>query len=583
MQPVDFTTLCAIYADFRTFWLPARLEQVIQRDRTQLALALRTLDRRGWLRLCWHPQAAHLCLSSPPPKGPDTFTFSDQLRHQLKGLALVDVTPLSPWERVLDFQFARRPGDPLQGHLYVEIMGKYSNVILTNAENLIITAAHQVSAQQSRVRPILTGQPYEPPPAMTGATPRRDESFERWQERISLIPDSLRRNLLKPYRGLSSALVRSLCAGAQLDPETPTDQLSDTQWRRLFDRWQQWLAALDSQTFEPGWTDSGYTVLGWDAQIPADSIQSLIDRYYSDRLNQQLFQQLRHQLSQKLSQTLKKLHLKQHTFQDKLSQSADADQHRHQADLLMAHLQDWTPGMTDIVLADFETGDPITIPLDPEKNAVSNAQALYKRHQKLRRAKQAVQPLLRATEAEISYLQQVEAALDQLGPYQRPEDLSALEDIRDELVEQEYLASPHYRPQRSNDPDPFHHFQTPSGFDLLVGRNNRQNDQLSFRMASEYDLWFHTQEIPGSHVLLRLPPGTQPDAKDLQFAADIAAYYSRARDSDAAPVVYADPKYVYKPKGAKPGMAIYKHETVLWGNPGEVENQIEDKKAGDKI
>lgn len=583
MQPVDFTTLCAIYADFRTSWLPARLEQVIQSDRTQLALALRTLDRRGWLRLSWHPQAAHLCLSSPPPKVPDTFTFSDQLRHQLKGLALVDVTPISPWERVLDFQFARRPGDPLTGHLYVEIMGKYSNVILTNAENLIITAAHQVSAQQSRLRPILTGQPYEPPPAMTGATPRLDESFERWRERISLIPNSLRRNLLAPYRGLSSALVRSLCARANLDPDTSTHQLSDADWQRLFESWQEWLKILENQTFQPGWTESGYSVLGWDAHTPVSDIQQLIDRYYRDRLNQQLFQQLRHQLSQKLNQTLTKLNTKRQTFLDKLQQSHDADQQRQQADLLMAHLQDWTPGLREITLADFETGDPITIPLDPEKNAVSNAQALYKRHQKLKRAKQAVQPLLSATEAEISYLQQVEAALDQLDRYQQPDDLSALEDIRDELVEQDYLASPQYRPQRSNNPDPFHHFQTPSGLDLLVGRNNRQNDQLSFRLANDYDLWFHTQEIPGSHVLLRVPPGSQPDAKDLQFAADIAAYYSRARDSDAAPVVYAQPKYVYKPKGAKPGMAIYKHETVLWGNPGQVEPLIEGKKAGDKI
>lgn len=580
MQPVDFTTLCAIYADFRTSWLPARLEQVIQSDRTQLALALRTLDRRGWLRLCWHPQAAHLCLSSPPPKVPDTFTFSDQLRHQLKGLALVDVTPISPWERVLDFQFARRPGDPLQGHLYVEIMGKYSNVILTNAENLIITAAHQVSAQQSRLRPILTGQPYEPPPAMTGATPRLDESFERWQERISLIPNSLRRNLLTPYRGLSSALVRSLCARANLDPETPTNQLSDADWQCLFESWQEWLTILETQSFQPGWTDSGYSVLGWDAHSPVDNVQTLIDRYYRDRLNQQLFQQLRHQLSQKLSQTLTKLNSKRQTFLDKLQQSHDADQQRQQADLLMAHLQDWTPGLKEITLTDFETGDPITIPLNPEKNAVSNAQALYKRHQKLKRAKQAVQPLLSATEAEISYLQQVEAALDQLDRYQQPDDLSALEDIRDELVEQNYLSSPQHRPQRESAPDPFHHFQTPSGLEILVGRNNRQNDQLSFRIATEYDLWFHTQEIPGSHVLLRLPPGTHPDPKDLQFAADIAAYHSRARDSDAAPVVYAEPKYVYKPKGAKPGMAIYKHETVLWGKPGEVERQLESRRCG---
>lgn len=570
MQPVDFTTINAICSDLRAKWLPARLEQVHQRDRTQIALALRTLDRRGWLRLCWHPQAAHLCAAPPPPRDPDTFTFSDQLRHQLKGLALVAIEPIAPWERALDFQFARRPGDPVRGHLYVEIMGKYSNVILANADNLIVTAAHQVTSQQSSVRPILTGQPYEPPPALTDAIPRRDEPQSRWQERIALVPNSLRRNILKTYRGLSSALVRSLCHRAQLDSEISTDQLSEDDWSRLFAAWQEWLARLEKEDWSPGWTETGYTVLGWDAVEPVEDIQKLIDRYYRDGLNQQVFKQLRHQLTQKVSSAIAKLQTKRQTFLDKLQQSDDADVYRQRADLLMAHLHEWQPGMTQMSLTDFETGEPVTLSLDPEKNAVSNAQALYKRHQKLRRAKNAVRPLLRDTEAEIDYLQQVDAALSQLDRYGEPGDLAALEDIRDELVEEGYLSLPQHRKRNDNGEDNFHHFQTPSGFELLIGRNNRQNDLLSFRMANDYDLWFHTQEIPGSHVLLRLDPGAVPDAKDLQFAANLAAYYSRARDSDAAPVVYTHPKHVYKPKGAKPGMAIYKHETVIWGKPGTV-------------
>ncbi|MCY7277481.1 MAG: NFACT RNA binding domain-containing protein, partial [Phormidesmis sp. CAN_BIN44] len=110
-------------------------------------------------------------------------------------------------------------------------------------------------------------------------------------------------------------------------------------------------------------------------------------------------------------------------------------------------------------------------------------------------------------------------------------------------------------------------FKTPGGFDLLVGRNNRQNDHLTFRQANDYDLWFHTQEIPGSHVLLRLEPGAVADEADLQFVADMAAYYSRSRQSEQVPVVYTEPRHVYKPKGAKPGIAIYKQERIIWGQP----------------
>ncbi|MFO5440768.1 MAG: NFACT family protein, partial [Dolichospermum sp.] len=147
MQPLDFTALTAACSEIRTNWLPARTEQVYQRDRFTIAIALRTLKQRGWLDISWHPQAAHICISEPPPRHPDTFTFSQQLRHQLGGLALVAIEAISPWERVIDLQFAPRPGESALYHLYAEIMGKYSNVILTDASNEIITAAHQVSQQ----------------------------------------------------------------------------------------------------------------------------------------------------------------------------------------------------------------------------------------------------------------------------------------------------------------------------------------------------------------------------------------------------------------------------------------------------
>jgi len=601
MQPVDFTTLTAACCELRSDWVPGRTEQVYQRDRYTIALALRTLKSRGWLTISWHPQSARICLGDPPPKTPDTFTFSDQLRHQLSGLALVAIDAIAPWERVLDLQFARRPGDPASFHLYVEIMGKYSNVILTGADNLIVTAAHQVSNQQSSIRPIQTGQPYEPPPSLTGNFPSLSESPERWQERVSLVPGALQRQLLKSYRGLSPALVRSMVQAANLDPDQPTESLTTSDWQKLFHRWQEWLQTLGigelgvpspqspvpspqspvpspqspvPNPFQPGWTDQGYTVLGWGMIKPAKNLQTLLNNYYTAELNQQDFAQLRHQLSQKLGNILEKLRQKASTFTERLQQSDQADQYRQQADLLMAHLQNWEPGMKTITLLDFETSKPVSIPLNPEKNAVQNAQVLYKRHQKLKRARNAVEPLLKEVQAEIQYLEQVEASLTQLDAYKAPEDLQTLQEIREELIQQGYLDAPEQRSRDVRDVSEPYRYQTPSGFELLIGRNNRQNDQLTFRTAGDYDLWFHTQEIAGSHVLMRLQAGTIPDEADLQFAADLAAHYSRGRQSEQVPVVYTEPKYVYKPKGAKPGMAIYKQERILWGRPQQGSNYL---------
>jgi predicted ribosome quality control (RQC) complex YloA/Tae2 family protein len=568
LQSFDFTTLSAVCSELRAEWLPSRLEQVYQRDRYTVSIALRTLNQRGWLEVSWHSQAARLHIGNPPPRIPDTFTFSQQLVSQLGGLALVGIENIAPWERVVDLQFARRPGEDALYHIYVEIMGKYSNVVLTNAKNEIITTAHQVNQQQSSVRTILTGQAYEKPPSLTNTAPNLNEARSRWQERVSLVPGGLKKQLLKTHRGVSPALLQSMLDVANLDGEMTTDTLTDSQWQSLFTKWQEWLQALENNDFHPAYTTAGYNVLGWGGTETTKNTQELINNYYTTQFNQLIFSQLRHQLTQKLNNILEKLRQKATAFSTRLQQSDRADEYRASADLLMAYLHSWEPGMQEITLADFETGKPVVITLEPDKNAVVNAQLLYKQHQKLKRARSAVEPLLAETNSEIGYLEQIEAAISQIETYQSSEDLEALIEIRDEMVGQKYMENPDQRVGANNEPSTnFRSFRTPSGLEILIGRNNKQNDQLTFRVANDYDLWFHAQEIPGSHILLRLTPGTVPDETDLQYTANLAAYYSRARQSEQVPVVYTQPKHVYKPKGAKPGIAIYKNERILWGQP----------------
>ncbi|MBD2114499.1 MULTISPECIES: Rqc2 family fibronectin-binding protein [Cyanophyceae] len=574
MQPVDFTTLMALCHSLETDWVPARCETVVQIDTTTLALALRTLDRRGWLTISWHPQAARLHLGDAPPKGQDTFTFSQQLKHQISQLALVAIAPVAPWERAIDLQFGPRPGDPPQWHLYVEIMGKYSNVILANAQNQIVTAAHQVSDQQSRVRPIQTGDAYVLPPAIMNTLPSRQESQNAWQEQVTLVPTTLKKMLMQSYGGLSSSLVRSLLSAARLAPDQAAESLTQSDWDRLFEAWQRWLVCLEKGEFYPGWAEGGYTVLDWEGVAPVADVHQLLDKYYGREIALQQFDRLKNQIQQRLKGVLDKLRLKANTFEQRLDQSAQADQYRQQADLLMTYSHQWQPGLTQLTVEDFDTGEPVTLAIDPDKTAIQQAQRLYKQHQKLKRAKDAVAPLLAEVQAELAYLEQVEAALTQIPTYDEPADLEALIDIRNELIQQDYMASPDYRPtdRKAND-EGFRRLQTPDGLPVLVGRNNRQNDLLISTVATDYDLWFHTQEIPGSHVLLRLGAGQVPSDRDLAYVADLAAYFSRARHADQVPVIYTQPRHVYKPKGARPGMVIYKQETVIWGQPRRVEQQ----------
>ncbi|MGK7958625.1 MAG: NFACT family protein [Crocosphaera sp.] len=577
MQSVDVTTLTAICGDLQSRWLPAKVEQVYQRDTHTIFMALRTLKKRSWLTISWHPQAARLCIGDPPPRIPDTFTFSDQLRHQLNGFALIDLKMISPWERVVDLQFGKRPGDQPVWHLFVEIMGKYSNVILTDNKQQIITVAHQVNANQSTVRTVQTGQAYQLPPALMGTFPKIEEDLKRWQERVSLIPGSLKKQLLNSYRGLSPTVAVAMIKEAGLQPQDSTETLTEKNWSQLYQLWKFWLNSLEIKNFEPGYTEQGYTVLGWGISDKTINIQTLINDYYSKEINQEKFKQLKHQLQQKLKSCLKKLYNKANNFKKKMEQSSEADEYRQQGDLLMAHSHLWEPGMNSMTVKDFETEKPIKIPLNPEKNAIQNAQLCYKKHQKLKRAKDAVEPLLKEVQEEINYLEQVEDSLQQIDNYHSREDLQTLQEIKEELIQQNYL--PSRSQQTFNSPDesqPYQH-KTPSGFEVWIGRNNRQNDRLTFRTAGDYDLWFHTQESAGSHVLLRLEPGAVPNDIDLHCAADWAAYYSRARQSEQVPVVYTEPKHVYKPKGAKPGMVIYKRERVLWGKPHKIQSYLKNQ------
>jgi predicted ribosome quality control (RQC) complex YloA/Tae2 family protein len=309
MQQVDFTTLTAIVRELQPDWIPARVETVYQRDRYTLALGLRTLAKRGWIAISWHPQAARISLCEPPPRVPDTFTLSQQLRSVLGGLAMTEMEIISPWERLVRLSFAPRPGAEALYYLYVEPIGKYSNLTLTDADNLIITTAHQVSNKQSSVRTIETGRPYEAPPALTDPMPSLAEPIDRWIDRVSLIPDKLNLRLVKSYRGLSTALVNELILAAGLDPIQTTDTLARSDWEKLFDRWQIWLKTVTNVEgygfARSGLTDKGYSVMA-AANIVTElpSVNQTIDTYYTQILDREAFTQLKHQLTQKLATNL---------------------------------------------------------------------------------------------------------------------------------------------------------------------------------------------------------------------------------------------------------------------------------------
>ena len=209
LQAMDLTSLRAVLAELRPQLVPSRFEKAQQADGQTLHLGFRTLERRLWLELSWLAEAPRLLEIPPPPKQGDGSTLAQQLQHGLSGLALTGLQQ-DGWERVVELDFATRPGEPAQRSLVLELMGRHSNVFLLDQDRRVVAVARQVRDNQSRLRPISTGDLYSAPPPMGGRCPSRSESFEHWKGELQLLPLPLKRALPSAYQGISPALARQL-------------------------------------------------------------------------------------------------------------------------------------------------------------------------------------------------------------------------------------------------------------------------------------------------------------------------------------------------------------------------------------
>jgi len=566
MQPQDTTTLRAVVAELAPLLLPARFEKAQQPRPQALQLGFRTADSRLWLELSWQAEDARCHAIPPPPRQGEGSTLARQLQHGLGGLALVSLEQ-PPWERVLRFGFAPRPGEPLQRQLLIELMGRHSNLFLLDEQQLVIAAARQVRSHQSRWRPIGTGDAYSPPPPLDGAIPDPSEPLDSWRQRLSLRAEPIGRALQQSYRGLSPSLRDQLLEAAGLGHNPPLTDLGEDDWRRLHAIWNAWLTSLAQP---PGpllpWRD-GYRC--WQLPSEAGGAEgplalnlALADYYERYRLERELRQRW-HRLSQSLERLIHRERQELERQRQLLGRADDEALLQRQADLLLCRGDVNSLGHRRLQLDDPAGGAPLTVELDPSLTLVVQAQKLYQRARRWRRSVAAVGERIehhsqRLQLLETSQLQQ------QLADPADPEVLSALED---DLRPFEDPDGGDRRRDRgaSGEPRPLT-LISPGGLRLLVGRNHRQNDWISFRQARRGDLWFHAQEQPGSHVVLKGSDGT-PEEADLAAAADLAAHFSRSRGSGHVPVVMVPVEQLQRIPGAPAGLVRHGGGQVLWGEP----------------
>ncbi|CAK6695403.1 Rqc2 RqcH [Cyanobium usitatum str. Tous] len=553
---MDVTTLRAVLAEWRPLLLPSRFEKAQQASPQALQIGLRSLSGNHWLELSWQAEAARLHTIPPPPRQGDGSTLAQQLQHGLKGLALIEIQQQG-WERVVELGFARRPGEPVLRWLVVELMGRHSNLLLLDADRQVVALARQVKPQQSRLRPIGTGDPYQPPPPLAGEPPRLEESFASWQRRLRLVPLPLQQALRDAYQGISPALVRQLlpCGWGEL----AVDSISPEQWQQLWQGWRQWLEAVQLGRFSWQLEPAGYRCWGGSsghtpAANPTLAINQGLAAYFSEQLGAQVLAQQRQQLQHRLQATVERESRQASEQQALLDAVPEGEALQRRADALLSQLQ-------------------------PSRQCIEEAQKLYKTARKRRRSVAAITPRLElhrqrlaSLEASLTYLEQADS-LEQVSSLAA--ELEAL------LAERGQRKSAGGRQSRragaiEGVPQPLE-LHTPSGLPIQIGRNHRQNEWIAFRQARRGDLWFHAQELAGSHVVLKSSERLASDA-DLQAAADLAAHYSRGRGNRRVPVVMVPTEELQRIPGAAPGTVRHRGGSVLWGEPQRALSLLTEQK-----
>ncbi len=555
----------------------ARIDKIHQPGRDELVLALRFKGGNKKLYISTEVGTARLHFVDEIPENPaQPPMFCMLLRKRLTGGRLAAIRQ-EGWERALyfDFDCISELGDPVRLTLAVELMGRHSNIILLGPDNRVIDAIKRIDPAQSPTRPVIPGIGYALPPAPAG---RWDLSCHTPAEVTAAVKAGKDGPLSTALQGISQGLspltCRELAYRATAGQDTLVSAMTAHEWEKLADclaRVQD--AVLDGTgrtpylLVKPDGSPLEYSFwpliqYGLDARgQEMDTLSALLEAFYARRANANRMKARSHDLLRVLTSAIERVNRKLHNQREELVAAADRETWRLYGDLITAQLYAIPPGAATAELVNYydEACAAIAVPLDPALSAAANAQKYYKLYRKAQTAEKVLTQRLEAGQQELDYLESVFDALS------RATTVRELDALRLELEEQGYLRR---RPGKQKPQAPLQpmRFCSDDGYLMLVGRNNTENDRLTLRTARGTDVWLHTKNIPGSHVVVVTEGKTPPDTT-LEQAAILAATYSKAADSVQVPVDYALAKFVKKPAGAKPGMVIYTDNRTAYVNP----------------
>ena len=538
----------------------SRVNQIYQPARDELVFAFRTQQgtKKVLIRLSDSPRI-HIssCSIENPPVPPMLCML---LRKRLGGARLSDITqPKNERVLCLHFEALNEIGDREKLKLYIEIMGRYSNAVLTDGEDRVIDTVRRIDFSVSEERVLLPKMPYELPRMQDKLCIEENEP-ETICERIDMLGGD-DRAALNTIQGISPMIAREICYRAEKD--SMLEQISAL--KKLVEEGKgeptliyradgspMDFAFMDIRQYEGALTVRRFETFG-----------ELLDTFFSDRDRLARMKARSADIGKLLNNGIDRLSRKINLQRAALKKCADREQLRIKGDLLQANLYRIERGATSVTVENFydENNATVTIRLDPTVSPAMNAQRCYKEYNKAKtREVMLTEQIQKATE-ELAYLESVQEMLS------RCESEAELSAIREELRELGYIKTQKGTAKRKDKPLPPIEYESSDGFRILVGRNNKQNDQLTLRTANKNDLWLHTKEIHGSHVII-VADGKEISDTAIMEAARIAAMHSKGKDSAQVPVDYTRVKNVSKPNGALPGKVIYVNYNTVYVTPG---------------
>jgi predicted ribosome quality control (RQC) complex YloA/Tae2 family protein len=572
---IDGLSLRPLVAELDKRLAGARIDKISQPDKFRLGIWLRQPGENIALLLSASPDSAAAWLPAALPENPAVPpTFCMLLRKHLEDGRIASVTQHG-LDRVVTFAVDTRGerGLIVTKQLILEIMGKHSNIILVQ-DGLVLDAIRRVGAGISRVRQVLPGRPYALPPGQ----PRADLLSTAPDAFVAALrqghaPLGLAKAIVAAAEGVGPITAREIAWRAGLPADHPVAALDDADAGALAEAVASIAAPIAAGETTPTVTlsaDGGKLLalaafrpehLAGDLR-PFPAMTAAVE--YAANFQGQPVNPEKTVLQKLLAQETARLARKEAILAAELAAADEADKYRVYGDILMANLHAVPAGAAQVTLPNLydDNAAPLAITLDPLLSPVANAKRHYVRYNKAKRAQQNLAAQLAECRADLAYLDSVTVALDQAAV------LDEINEVRQELVQGGYIKEKTRR--RPAPPAAPLTAAAPDGTAILIGRNNRQNDLVTFKHAGPDDIWLHTKDIPGSHVILK-SAGREPAPEALAAAAMLAAYFSKARASATVPVDYTRRRHVKKPAGAKPGFVIYDHQKTLYVTPNEEE------------